>query len=364
MLKLFAFVVMILNIITYRVYAISAHSAILIDAGSGRVLYEHNAYEKMPMASTTKIMTALLLCELGGDLTKEIVTTREMVMVEGSSMGLQVGDTVSYRDLLYGMMLASGNDAANTTAIALAGSVSKFADLMNERAKSMGLKDTHFVTPSGLDADEHYTTAYELALIAKEALCNENFAQAVSSQSAQLCYGNPPYYRTLTNHNKLLKLYDDVIGVKTGFTKKSGRCLVSAAKKDGKFVIAVTLNDGNDWADHRALLDIGLSCIENKTFMPSTSDVSIAVTNGDVLNMKIPSASINITQNSSVNYVINMPRFLYPTIKNGQQVGSISYYCNEKIVCELPIVSQKNINYKQNKIILFFEIFKSILAKV
>ena len=357
-------IVAFLNTLTVSAYNISARAAVVINGDTGEILYSQNCDQRLPMASTTKIMTALLLCELGVDLTKEIVTTREMVTVEGSSMGLQVGDTVSYHDLLYGMMLASGNDAANTTAIALGGSVSKFVDIMNERAKTMGLKDTHFVTPSGLDAEEHYTTAYELALIAKEALSNENFAQAASSQSARLCYGNPPYYRTLTNHNKLLKMYDDVIGVKTGFTKKSGRCLVSAAKKDGKFVIAVTLNDGNDWADHRALLDIGLSCIENKTFTAKKSEVSVPVTNGDVLSVKIPSASINITQNSSVNYVINMPSFLYPTIKKGQQIGSISYYCNGKIVSDLPIVSKKDVKYKPNKTILFFKIFKSILAKV
>ncbi|MBR5473509.1 MAG: D-alanyl-D-alanine carboxypeptidase, partial [Clostridia bacterium] len=202
-------IVAFLNTLTVSAYNISARAAVVINGDTGEILYSQNCDQRLPMASTTKIMTALLLCELGVDLTKEIVTTREMVTVEGSSMGLQVGDTVSYHDLLYGMMLASGNDAANTTAIALGGSVSKFVDIMNERAKTMGLKDTHFVTPSGLDAEEHYTTAYELALIAKEALSNENFAQAASSQSARLCYGNPPYYRTLTNHNKLLKMYDD-----------------------------------------------------------------------------------------------------------------------------------------------------------
>ncbi len=353
-----------INIFPVSAYNTSAKAAVVIDGYTGEILYSQNCDMRLPMASTTKIMTALLLCELGGDLTQKIVTTREMVTVEGSSMGLQVGDTVSYHDLLYGMMLASGNDAANTTAIALAGSVSGFVDLMNERATVMGLVDTHFVTPSGLDADEHYTTAYELALIAKVALQNEQFAKAASSKSARLCYGNPPYNRTLTNHNKLLKMYDDVIGVKTGFTKKSGRCLVSAAEKDGKRVIAVTLNDGNDWQDHRELLDLGLSLIKSKVFLPEVSEVFIYSTNDDKISITLPSVSINVTENSRVNYIIKLPRFLYAPAGAQQQIGGISYYCNDNAVYELPITITQNIDYNHNNFMLFFEIFKSILSNI
>lgn len=359
-----ACIAILLNVSTVSAYSISAKAAIVIDGDTGEILYSQNCDARLPMASTTKIMTALLLCELGGDLTKEIVTTREMVTVEGSSMGLQVGDTVSYHDLLYGMMLASGNDAANTTAIALAGSVSKFVDLMNERATKMGLVNTHFITPSGLDADEHYTTAYELALIAKEALANENFAKAAASQSARLSYGNPPYNRTLTNHNKLLKMYDDIVGVKTGFTKKSGRCLVSASKKDGKFVIAVTLNDGNDWADHRTLLDLGLSLIESKTFSPEKSEIEICTVSGNKIKAEIPSATINVTENSTVTYQIYMPAFLYEPIRVGEQIGRICYYCNDNMVSDIPITANQDIDDSNNKFVLFFEIFKSILSKV
>ncbi len=353
-----------LNIFPVSAYNISAKAAVVIDGFTGEVLYSQNCDTRLPMASTTKIMTALLLCELGGDLSREIVTTREMVTVEGSSMGLQVGDTVSYHDLLYGMMLSSGNDAANTTAIAIGGSVSGFVELMNKRAQEMGLVNTHFVTPSGLDAQEHYTTAYELALIAKEALKNENFAKAAASKTARLCYGNPPYNRTLTNHNKLLKMYDDIIGVKTGFTKKSGRCLVSAAKKDGKFVIAVTLNDGNDWQDHRTLLDLGLSLINAKVFSPQNSNVNICATNGEKINISIPSATINITENSRVNYLIKLPRFLYAPMKAQQQIGTICYYCNDNEVYEKPILIGKEINCQKNKFALFFEIFKSLFLNV
>lgn len=342
---------------------ISAKAAVVIDGDTGEILYSLNCNERLPMASTTKIMTALLLCELGGDLTAEIVTTREMVTVEGSSMGLQAGDTVSYHDLLYGMLLASGNDAANTTAISLAGSVDKFVCLMNERAAQMGLKDTHFVTPSGLDADGHYTTAYELAIIAKEALSNQYFAEAAASQSALLCYGNPPYNRTLTNHNRLLKMYDDIIGVKTGFTKKSGRCLVSASKKDGKFVIAVTLNDKNDWADHRTLLDLGMSLIETKEFSSTDKSVTIPLAGGGKVSADIPSASINVTENSKITYLIKIPHFLYSPIKKGDEIGKIYYYCDEKEVCSKEIYSAINAeNSNKNKLALLIEIFKSVIS--
>lgn len=344
--------------------SVSAKAAVVIDGDTGEILYSLNCNERLPMASTTKIMTALLLCELGGDLTTEIVTTREMVTVEGSSMGLQVGDTVSYHDLLYGMMLASGNDAANTTAIALGGSVAAFVDMMNNRAMQMGLVDTHFVTPSGLDADTHYTTAYELALITKHALKNEHFAAAAASRSARLCYGNPPYNRTLTNHNKLLKMYDDIVGVKTGFTKKSGRCLVSASKKDGKFVIAVTLNDGNDWADHRKLLDLGLSLVQAKEFSPKNREISVEVASGGHINATIPSATINTTKNSVVTYNINLPRFLYAPVTKGDEIGQVSYCCNGDTVFRIPITADNTINTNINKLALFFQIFKGILSNI
>ncbi|MBE6810645.1 MAG: D-alanyl-D-alanine carboxypeptidase [Ruminococcaceae bacterium] len=367
MKRLFCLIICVLfliNTISVSAYNTSAKAAVVIDGYTGEILYSQNCDERLPMASTTKIMSALLMCELGGDLSTKIVTTREMVTVEGSSMGLQVGDTVSYYDLLYGMMLASGNDAANTTAIALGGSVSKFVDMMNERASEMGLVNTHFVTPSGLDADDHYTTAYELAIIAKEALKNEEFLKAASSKSKRLCYGNPPYNRTLTNHNKLLKMYDDVIGVKTGFTKKAGRCLVSAAKKDGKFVIAVTLNDSNDWQDHRELLDLGLSLIESRVFSPPKDETLIRVTSGEKVKVILPSANINVTDNSNVEYKINLPTFLYAPVKSQQQIGSINYYCNGISVCELPIFATGNIEYNHNDFILLFELFKSILLNV
>ena len=211
--KRFFAVLIIISLITlpfsFKASAVSnsAKAAVVINGDTGEVIYAKNQSERLPMASTTKIMTGLLLCEYG-NLDREITVTDEMVRVEGSSMGLLCGDKVTLHDLLYGLMLASGNDAANTIAIVIAGSCQKFAEMMNNKAKEIGLSNTSFVTPSGLDDQNHYSTAYDMALLTKYALKNADFAAAVSSKSATLNYGNPPYRRTLTNHNKLLNMVD------------------------------------------------------------------------------------------------------------------------------------------------------------
>lgn len=347
------------NFFVVSAYNVSAKSAVVIDALTGEILYSNNCNSRMPMASTTKIMTALLLCEMCDDLNKTVTVTQEMVAVEGSSMGLLAGDTVSYHDLLYGIMLSSGNDAANTVAISLGGSIDNFVSLMNNRAKQMGLSNTNFVTPSGLDADSHYTTAYELALITKTAMQNSIFAEAAMSKTARLCYGNPPYYRTLKNHNKLLNMYDDIVGVKTGYTQKSGRCLVSASKSEGKFVIAVTLNDANDWQDHRYLLDLGLSLIKSENFSPP-QDIFIKTADGKTVKASVPSAKIGVTESTVVTYSIYVPNICYSPVKSGDTVGFVNYFCNGVKVCSKPITLQKSAETNSNSVTYFFELFKSI----
>ena len=360
------FVLFIALNVGIRTDALSAKAAVVINGDTGEILFSKNADERLPMASTTKIMTALLLCE-NADLDKTIVTTKEMVTVEGSSMGLQVGDTVSFHDLLYGMMLASGNDAANTTAIAISGSVSEFVELMNQKAMELGLENTHFETPSGLDGSEHYTTAYELALIAKYALQNEDFAKAASSKSATLCYGNPPYKRTLTNHNRLLKSYDDIVGVKTGFTKKSGRCLVTAAKKDGKFVIAVTLNDPNDWADHRSLLDLGLAAIQTVDVTPEPKKVSLPVQNGVIKNIEIElsSKTFSVKNTGELRAEIYLPEFVYAPISKGEVIGKIYYYSSDKLILIDDISSPVTVKQKkENNYSKILKLFKYMLCNI
>lgn len=349
---LLTFAVIVANlVIPVSALEVSAKSAIVICGDTGEVLYSKNENARLPMASTTKIMTGLLLCEYN-NLDREITVTDQMVRVEGSSMGLLAGDRVTLRDLLYGLMLASGNDAANTIAIVLAGNIPDFAKLMNNKAKEIGLKNTNFVTPSGLDDENHYTTAYDLAMLTKYAMNNKDFAAAVGSKSAVLNYGNPPYRRTLTNHNKLLKSVDGCVGVKTGFTKKSGRCLVSAVKRDGKYVIAVTLNAPNDWQDHKNMLEYGLSKIIQTEVTPKKSEYVIPVISGEnkELTVKIEPLLLNSLESENISCEVYLPPQLFAPVKKGEVIGKTVYKQNGKILLEQEIFSNSEIKlYKPKK---------------
>ena len=346
--------------------ATSAKGCIVICGDTGQTIYGENEDFRLSMASTTKIMTGLLLCE-HGNLDREIVTTKETVTVEGSSMGLLEGDTVSLKTLLYGLLLASGNDAANTIAIVVGGSVKGFVRMMNDRAMRMGLRDTHFETPSGLDGDTHYTTCRELALIAREAMKNKDFCEAVATESITVSYGNPPYRRTITNHNRLLKTYDDVVGVKTGFTKKSGRCLVSAAKKDGKYVIAVTLNDPNDWQDHRALLDRGLNEVELVDIKPNNEKVNIPVINGvkDNISVEISPLEICVKKNSQAECKVNIKPNVIAPIEEGEILGKAEYFVDGNKVAQREIKAGENIpQVNLKKLDIYLSIFRFIVMYV
>lgn len=340
----------------------SAKGAILINGDTGEVIYEQNADTRLSMASTTKIMTALLLCE-HGDFEREITVTAEMLRVEGSSMGLLAGDKVTLHDLLYGLMLASGNDAANVVAYVIGGTVNGFVKMMNSKAAELGLKNTNFVTPSGLDAEEHYTTARDLANLARFAMQNEDFAAAVSTKSATLNYGNPPYKRTLTNHNKLLSGFDDAVGIKTGFTKKSGRCLVSAAKRDGKFVIAVTLNDPNDWADHKSMLTYGLNAINTTEISPPKNQYIIDVVGGTEESLQINVDSILASSLTEENFscTVNLPRFVYAPIKKGEVIGTAIYKKGDSVIAEKELLAVEDITIAPVKISAKDKIIENIV---
>jgi len=320
------------------------------------------------MASTTKIMTALILAEQNTP-EKEVITTEEMVTVEGSSMGLLPGDSVSHYELMVGMMLPSGNDAANTAAISVAGSIEKFSDLMNKKAKEIGMENTHFVTPSGLDDEEHYSTAFDMALLAAYALKNDVLRDIMSKSSITVTYGNPPYQRTLNNHNKLLKTYEYCIGVKTGFTKKSGRCLVSAAQKDGCRVIAVTLNAPNDWNDHEYLLEYGLSCLSRYDVTYNLPINSISVVGGLSENATVSTERFmcGCTENSKneISAEFTILPFVYAPVKAGQTVGKINYYYKERIIHSSDIITVNStdkkvikLTFKQKFKVNFKNIFK------
>lgn len=235
-----------------RAHGVSAESYILLDGNTGAQLAGKNVHEKALIASTTKIMTAVVVLETM-DVDAIISVPQQAVGVEGSSMYLQAGEKLSVLNLLYGLMLQSGNDAAVTLAIGSQGSVSAFVEKMNEKARILSLKNTHFENPHGLDGNEHYSSAYDLGILTAYAMKNPAFRQIVSRK--EISFGT----RSLRNHNRLLWMLDGVIGVKTGYTKAAGRILVSALEHQGRLLIAVTINDGNDWQDHISLYDYGKS---------------------------------------------------------------------------------------------------------
>ena len=209
-----------------EVPSVSAKSAVLINAEDNGIIFSHNCNEKLPMASTTKIMTALVALE-NCPLDEKIIVDASAVGVEGSSVYLQKGEVLTLRQLLYALLLQSANDAATAIAVHVGGDVEGFARMMNEKAQKLGLHNTHFTNPHGLDDENHYTTAYELALVASAALKNPEFQKIVSTVKTEIPKGNEARY--LVNHNRLLREYDGCIGVKTGFTRRCGRCLVSVS---------------------------------------------------------------------------------------------------------------------------------------
>ncbi len=253
---------------------VSAEAACLIDARSGAVLFEKNSTARLPMASTTKIMTALVILErLPLDMLVSVAP--EAAGVEGSSIYLKAEERISVETLLYGLLLESGNDAAHALAVACAGDIPSFAALMNQKADELGLVGTHFENPHGLTADGHYTTAYELARITAEAMKNETFRTIVRTKKKLAPSTDGELTRVFYNHNKMLRLYDGAVGVKTGYTKTAGRCLVTASETEGRCFIAVTLNDGNDWADHRAMLDFAAAHFDTVEIAPAGFGLSL-----------------------------------------------------------------------------------------
>jgi len=235
---------------------LSAEAAALIDVESGRILYSLSGQKKMKIASLTKIMTAIVAIE-HGDLSDMVKTGINAYGVEGSSVYLKLGERMSLLHLLYGLMLRSGNDAAVAIAEHVGGSVDGFVLMMNEKARQIGMDDTTFKNPHGLDADGHLSTAEDLARLAAYALKHPVFREIVKTPVIRVPNPGEPWDRLWRNKNKLLHLYPGADGVKTGYTKAAGRCLVSSATRGGRQLAAVTLNDGNDWADHARLLDYG-----------------------------------------------------------------------------------------------------------
>ncbi len=329
---------------------VSAQSAVVLTADTGTVLFEKDGHTPRPVASTTKIMTALLALEAAQEQGDPLVDiTQEMVAVEGSSMGLQAGDSISLTGLAAGMLLASGNDAANAAALYLDGSLESFAARMNQRAAALGMEDTHFVTPSGLDGEDaqglaHLSTAYDMALLARAALEDQAFRQLCSSPSLAVAFAEPVKRVTYTNHNKLLTQYPGCVGVKTGFTKEAGRCLVSAAERDGALLIAVTLNAPNDWQDHTALLDYGFSQVEPYQLAGGDVRLTVPVVGSPEEAVSLRGSNggevtLPLGQGAQVERVVRVPKFLYAPVEAGEQVGEICWYLEGQLLGSAPLTA-------------------------
>ncbi len=269
--------------------AVSAQGAVVLDGDSGQVLFEQNGDEILPMASTTKIMTALVAIEMG-DLDRVYQVKDAYTRTEGSSMYLKPGEKLTIRETLYGLLLMSGNDAALAIA-GECGGTEIFVAAMNQKAEELGLINTHFENPSGLDAETHHTTARELAKLAAYAMKNPQFAEIVGTKNYT---GNG---RSMVNHNKLLQLYPDAVGIKTGFTKKCGRCLVSAARRNGRTLICVTLNDPNDWQDH---MDLYESCFP---FISQSRCIRLGKRSGKQKSLGVKSLGFHCVPRMTAQYI-------------------------------------------------------------
>lgn len=313
-----------------RAFDVSARSAIVIEATGGTVVYEKDADTRRPMASTTKIMTALCAIE-SGRMDDTVTVSPDAVGVEGSSLYLKAGDRLTLEALVKAVLLESANDAAAAIAVALDGSVEAFAERMNSKAAQLGLVNTHFKNPHGLSDEEHYTTARELAQLAAYAMQNEDFRSIASSISDSIDCGGSE--RAISNHNKLLRIYEGAVGVKTGFTKVSGRCLVSAAERDGMMLVAVTLDAPDDWNDHTAMLDLGFDTLCRRVLIPEGEFAAIVpCLGGDTDRIHVKSceglAVIMKRDECDITSRVILPHHFWAPIKKGQKVGRLEFYAD------------------------------------
>lgn len=320
--------------------ATSAGGMAVIEKDSGRVIASKNANKKMPMASTTKIATAITVIERVKNLNEKIRIPKQAIGVEGSSIYLNDQDELSILDLLYGLMLQSGNDCAVALALTVGGSLAEFAKMMNETARKAGAENTNFVTPHGLHDDNHYTTALDLAKISAYAMKNPVFAKIVSTKKHTTSWGGRNYDRVIINKNKILSTYDGGDGIKTGFTKKAGRCLVSSATRNGMTIIAVTLNCGAMFEECRKLMDYAFDNYKNYDLSKYLSLDKTATVSGGVENSVrlAPCGEINypLTKSELSKLVIdiNGVENMVAPVKNGQENGKIRFLLENRLLFE------------------------------
>lgn len=321
-------------LIPMKAEAVSARRAYVMDAISGRKLFARNEDERSLIASTTKIMTALIVCEQCNVLDRMRIP-REAVGIEGSSMYLKEGEVLTLQELLYGLMLSSGNDAAVALAIYCGGTVEGFAELMNDKARILGLHDTHFENPNGLDSPGHYSTARDLAVLAAYAMKNPVFYKTVSAKSVRI--GE----RCLTNHNKLLWKLDGADGVKTGFTKAAGRILVSSATRQGRRIIGVTIDAPDDWNDHCQLLNDGFIRYQVRQIVQAGQCVgTLDVVGGSSHSIQVLAAvdfSYALAEGESPMLVLPGTGFVYAPAVEGADAGFVYVLINGNAIGKVPV---------------------------
>lgn len=337
--------------------AVNAKAYVLMEASTGRVLLENNRDAKLPMASTTKIMTCLLAVE-NGNMEDIVTIPKEAVGLEGTSIYLREGEQVAFSDLVYGLMLASGNDAAAAIAIHIAGSIEGFAQMMNEKARQIGAVNSNFVTPNGLPDDNHYTTAYDLALISSYAMQNEKFCEIVGTTKKDLPEDDDSPARYLRSKNKILYQYEGGNGIKTGFTKAAGKCLSAGAKRDSMQLVAVVLNDYDMFIDCMALLDYGFEhyamrqvAEAGKSYgeIPVENGIEGSVSTALCENIYLPLTEEEVNM---VEEKVNMSSSLIAPVQEGEVVGKAEFSFGE-ITAKSDIVTISSAREKTYEFYLF-----------
>ncbi|MEN6350622.1 MAG: D-alanyl-D-alanine carboxypeptidase family protein [Syntrophomonas sp.] len=340
-------------------------AALLMDASSGRVLYEVNAHEHLSPASVTKIMTALLVVEKG-DLKKEVTISQTAADTPESSIWLEPGDELTREQLLYAAMLNSANDAVIALTESVAGSEKNFVELMNRRAEQLGMKDTHFCNPHGLETKGHYTTAYDLALVSREALNNATFRQVVSTKTKTIPWTGKDYDHLLINQNRLLYRYDDAIGIKTGYTKQAGNCVVGAAQKNSLVLIAVAMNSPSVYDDLQQMLDYGFANF-NKTTIKKSNQLSaeVPVTNGQAETVQvIPKTDLIVAaaakEQSQLAYKLYPQKQVEAPVTKGQVLGKCKMYVDGQEVGQVDLLAAASVALKPPVV----NRFKTVFIKV
>ncbi|OPX90263.1 MAG: D-alanyl-D-alanine carboxypeptidase DacB precursor [Pelotomaculum sp. PtaB.Bin104] len=362
--KITAIFILMFFVLTFDCEAISAQGYALVEVSTGRLILGNNTDKKLPMASTTKIMTGLLSCE-SGKLDSTFSIPEAAVKIEGASIYLVPGEKLTLRELTYGLLLESGNDAANAIAYILAGSIPNYAKMMNQRAAELGLINTSFSNPSGLDGKNHYTTALDLARLGAAAMKNKDFAAIVSTYKYQIPYNGIKNGRTLINHNELLNIYEGTIGIKTGYTKSSGRCLVTCAERNGIKLVAATLNGMDDFGDHISLQNYGFSKLKMHKLLTNPPDVYAAVAGGLSERVKCSynadfQAPLTDEEISNLKMQIDMPRFAYAPVTKGQKMGEIVFELDNIVIAKTDLLADENVDYK---VLSRFEKFTDFLKR-